>query len=257
LQLVRPASLVPSKIRDRLQRVAVLSGNMSQLTLAARLESMPPTPVAGDQLASTLWLMPDPNACLETYIAAASNRLPDRLGTLVTFPSLMDPSLVQAPHATMWANSFVAARLDGGWDAQRAHCSDLVWNTIEACMPGVRGRSTNEVLTTQADLERLTGASNPGNHIAPIPSQMFRDRPARGLANRRTPIDGIYLTGAGTHPGGGVSGASGRATALAVLDDVRPTSRIARTRDSVRAVRSQLEMSGNAWKAARRAGRPG
>jgi beta-carotene ketolase (CrtO type) len=256
LQLIRPESIVPSRVRDRMHEVEVLSGNISQLTLAAALDGLPPTALADDQLASTLWLMPEPDACLDTYTAAASNRLPDRLGTLLTFPSLMDPSLVPAPQATMWANSFVAARLDGdGWSEQRGRCSDLVWSTIEACIPGVRERSTDEALTTPADLERLTGALNPGNHIAPIPSQMLRDRPGRGLANRRTPIAGIYLTGAGTHPGGGVSGASGRATAVAVLDDIRPRPRTTRARQSVRALTNQLTAGGRAWKAAHHANR--
>lgn len=257
LQLVRPASLVPPKIRGRTQEVEVLSGNMSQLTLTATLDGLPASSLTNTQLASTLWLMPEPDACLDTYTAAASNRLPDRLGTLLTFPSVMDPSLVTPPHATMWVNSFVAARLDGGgWNQQqRDRCIDLVWATIEACLPGTRRRSTGEVLTTPADLERLTGALNPGNHIASIPSQMLRDRPARGLANRRTPIDGIYLTGAGTHPGGGVSGASGRATALAIIADLRSRSRVTQTRESARAVARQLAMSREAWQAARRAGR--
>jgi beta-carotene ketolase (CrtO type) len=257
LQLIRPASLVPTKVRGQMRDVEVLAGNMSQLTLAATLDGLPASALTDTQLSSTLWLMPDPDSCLDTYTAAASNHLPDRLGTLLTFPSLMDPSLVTPPQVTMWANSFVAARLDGGWAAQRSHCIDLVWATIEACLPGTRQRSTGEVLTTPADLERLTGALSPGNHIAPIPSQMLRDRPARGLANRRTPIDGIYLTGAGTHPGGGVSGASGRATALAVLADIRPQSTVTRIGGSIRSVAHQLAMSGKAWQTVRRTGRLG
>jgi hypothetical protein len=80
----------------------------------------------------------------------------------------------------------------------------------------------HEVLTTPDDLTAFTGADNPGSHVAPIPSQTLGSRPVRGFANYRTPIDGIFLTGAGTHPGGGVSGASGRACAQAVLRSFGP-----------------------------------
>jgi phytoene dehydrogenase-like protein len=51
--------------------------------------------------------------------------------------------------------------------------------------------------------------------------QMFMFRPLPEFSGYRTPIDGLYLTGAGTHPGGGVSGASGRNTASTVLSDLR------------------------------------
>ena len=54
---------------------------------------------------------------------------------------------------------------------------------------------------------------------------MFMFRPLPELSQYRTPIEGLYLTGASTHPGGGVSGASGRSAASAVLADLRPRER--------------------------------
>src|SRR5437868_14040728 len=62
-------------------------------------------------------------------------------------------------------------------------------------------------------------------HIDMSLDQMFMFRPLPELSQYRTPIEGLYLTGASTHPGGGVSGASGRSAASAVLSDMRPRER--------------------------------
>ncbi len=56
-------------------------------------------------------------------------------------------------------------------------------------------------------------------HLEMSLDQMFAFRPTPALSRYRTPIAGLYLTGASTHPGGGVFGASGRAAARAVLKD--------------------------------------
>jgi phytoene dehydrogenase-like protein len=252
LELLQPADLLPTPVAERLRRATVLVGNVSQLTLAAVLDGMPTNAIDPEYLASTLWLLPDPATHAHAYEAARDRRLPDRIGTLLTFPSLMDPSLASGGLHTMWANSFVAADLAGGWEAVRDACADVVWRTIEHCLPGSRHRALGEVLTTPADLERYTGAANPGNHVAPIPEQMLRDRPARGLG-WRTPIPGFYLTGAGTHPGGGVSGVSGRATARAVIADLQ-SNVVGRAWNSSRAIAGQLAKGVTAWRQARAIG---
>jgi len=69
----------------------------------------------------------------------------------------------------------------------------------------------------------MTGAENAGGHVAPLPSQTLGSRPVWRCGNYATPIDGIFLTGAGTHPGSSVSGAPGRACADAVLRALGPT----------------------------------
>lgn len=62
-------------------------------------------------------------------------------------------------------------------------------------------------------------------HIDMSLDQMFMFRPLPWLSQYKTPIDGLYLTGASTHPGGGVSGASGRSAALIVTSDLQPKER--------------------------------
>ncbi len=79
------------------------------------------------------------------------------------------------------------------------------------------------------DLERRLGLLR-GNvmHVEMDFDQMFLYRPLPELARYRTPIENLYLTGASTHPGGGVFAASGRNTARVVLEDVQGGHRIAR-----------------------------
>jgi phytoene dehydrogenase-like protein len=57
------------------------------------------------------------------------------------------------------------------------------------------------------------------------PDQLYWSRPARGYAQYRGPVDGLYMCGSSTHPGGGVSGAPGHNAARAVLDDARRAER--------------------------------
>ena len=90
------------------------------------------------------------------------------------------------------------------------------------------------------DLERVLGLT--GGHALHgemSPDQLFMNRPVRGYADYRTPIAGLYLCGAGTHPGGGVSGANGRNCATEALRDLRRGSRWPRGRDD----RKQMTMT--------------
>ena len=91
------------------------------------------------------------------------------------------------------------------------------------------------------DMERLLGIS--GGH--PLhgdmgSDQLFALRPVPGYGGYRTPVEGLYLCGAGTHPGGGVTGANGRNCAREVLRDVRRARRSAAARRTARQVSSRF-----------------
>jgi beta-carotene ketolase (CrtO type) len=77
------------------------------------------------------------------------------------------------------------------------------------------------VLTSPLDWHRRTGSirANP-NHLDMSVDQILGYRPTRALSQYRTPIASLYLTGSGTHPGGGVSGNPGYNTARVVLQDL-------------------------------------
>ncbi|MGI9031213.1 MAG: phytoene desaturase family protein [Ilumatobacteraceae bacterium] len=208
------------RARRRIEDVREVVDNVSQLTLAAAIDDASRLPSVGrpELDAGTFWLLPTPAAATEAYEAALLRRLARTPSTLVTFPSVADPSAAPPGGATMWANSFTARVLyDRPWAASVDDASDAVWRTIDSCLPGVRAGVRHEVLTTPDDMFKHNGAENAGNHVAPIPAQLLGARPAPGFGHA-TPIDGIYLTGAGTHPGGGISGAPGRTCARTILD---------------------------------------
>jgi phytoene dehydrogenase-like protein len=109
--------------------------------------------------------------------------------------------------------------LDGGWtDARRDAFGDAVVDTLAEYAPNLKGAILHRQVVTPADIERVVGISE-GNifHGELSLQQMFFLRPVPAWARYRTPIDGLYQCGSGTHPGGGVMGAPGRNAALAIL----------------------------------------
>ncbi len=111
---------------------------------------------------------------------------------------------------------------DGDWDAEREPLGDLVVRTLETAAPGISSLVVAREVLTPLDLERELGL--PGGHPLHLEAgldQWFAWRPLLGFARHRMPLDGLYLCGAGAHPGGGVTGLPGRGAARAVLRDLR------------------------------------
>ncbi len=119
----------------------------------------------------------------------------------------------------------------GTWDDYRDEFTTKVINILSDYSPGIRDRIIGTHTITPLDLEREYAL--PGGNIfhgAMTLGQLYSSRPVPGYESYRSPIPGLYLCGAGTHPGGGVMGAPGYNAARAVLADEgnggwRPTSR--------------------------------
>jgi len=129
---------------------------------------------------------------------------------------------------------------EGDWDSQKEAWADKVLEDLFHFAPNLRDHIVQRFVITPQDLERdyyLTG----GNifHGAMFLSQLFSSRPVPQLASYRTPVEGYYLCGAGTHPGGGVMGAPGHNAAHAVLADQGVT--VARTASPNRANKGFVE----------------
>ena len=116
----------------------------------------------------------------------------------------------------------------GSWDEHRDAVADRAIATLDGYMPGLQNSIIARQVLSPVDLESLLGIS--GGHALHGDmsfDQLFTLRPVRGHADYRTPIRDLYLCGAGTHPGGGVSGANGRNCAREVIRDARgPASRL-------------------------------
>jgi phytoene dehydrogenase-like protein len=108
----------------------------------------------------------------------------------------------------------------GTWDERRDELLRKVLVRIERSAPGFGGTVEAAHVLTPLDLERTYGLTE-GNifHGDLDIGQLFSMRPVPAWSRYRTPIDGLYLGGAGAHPGGGVTGAPGYGAAHAVLKD--------------------------------------
>lgn len=107
----------------------------------------------------------------------------------------------------------------GTWDDLREEVGELLIDAVTEYAPNFRSAIQQWHLLTPLDLERRVGLTD-GNihHLDMIPSQLFAARPLAGWADYRTPIPGLWLCGAGTHPGGEVSGMPGHNAAHALLE---------------------------------------
>ncbi|XP_072280932.1 pyridine nucleotide-disulfide oxidoreductase domain-containing protein 2 [Pyxicephalus adspersus] len=101
----------------------------------------------------------------------------------------------------------------------------ILFDWIEKYAPGFKSSVIGRDVLTPPDLERIFGL--PGGNIfhgSMSLDQLYFARPGPGFSNYRSPIQGLYLCGSGSHPGGGVMGASGRNAALVAMKDLKRTS---------------------------------
>ncbi|MGH7128720.1 MAG: phytoene desaturase family protein, partial [Planctomycetaceae bacterium] len=109
---------------------------------------------------------------------------------------------------------------DGDWHARRGELGDRVVELLGRYAPNVPDAIVARAVLTPLDLERTFGITE-GNifHGDLSLEQLFFMRPVPGFAHYSTPVAGLYLCGAGTHPGGGVTGAPGYNAAYRILKD--------------------------------------
>jgi phytoene dehydrogenase-like protein len=137
-------------------------------------------------------------------------------------PTLLDPGLAPAgQHVMSITAKFPPYHLrDSNWEAEREAYGDVVIDTLSEYAPAIRDNILHRRVLTPLDLETTYGLpeGNP-SHGEMTLDQFFHMRPIPGHARYRTPIPGLYLCGAGCHPGGGVTGIPGHNAAHAILSD--------------------------------------
>jgi phytoene dehydrogenase-like protein len=146
----------------------------------------------------------------------------------ITIPSIQDPSLCPAGRHVMSVYvQFAPHKLAGGasWDTMRDQLATTVIRTLERYSPGIWNAIEHRQVLTPADLEEKYGFTH--GHILhgdPALDQLFTMRPLLGWAQYRTPIDGLFMCGAGTHPGGGLTGLPGRNAAREIAKWMKASS---------------------------------
>jgi phytoene dehydrogenase-like protein len=169
-------------------------------------------------------LVPTLEAAQRIYERHRTGEIPDDLWVDCVTATNVDDSL--APPGVHVMTAFVQyvpyALREGTWDDRRDELVRKVVDTIEAYAPGFRPTIEVAHALTPLDLERTYGLTE-GNifHGDLRIGQLFSMRPVPEWSRYRTPVDGLYLCGAGAHPGGGVTGAPGYGAAHAVLRDLR------------------------------------
>jgi phytoene dehydrogenase-like protein len=142
----------------------------------------------------------------------------------VVIPSMIDPGMAPpGKHVMSIFVQYAPFELTGGWtDAKREAFGDAVVATLARYAPNLPSLILHRQVLTPFDIERITGLTEGNIFQGELAlQQLFFLRPVPRWAKYRTPIEGYWQCGAGTHPGGGIMGASGRLAALEILASSR------------------------------------
>jgi phytoene dehydrogenase-like protein len=220
---------VPSEILDRVRAYRCDGASLKMNLALAELPRLRDRSVEdAEHLLRGLIQITKPLADLDRDQALAREGEPAPQAHIeLCVPSLHDPSLApEGRHVvTVGVRSQPYRLRDAAWDGLRDTVADRVVAQLGEVFPNLPGSVLHREVLTPLDLERrlaLTGGHHLHGDMAP--DQLLFLRPVRGAGGYRTPIRGLFLCGAGTHPGGGVTGANGRNCAREVLRDARARS---------------------------------
>lgn len=203
------------------KRVANIRANGNAAKLHLALDELPT--IAGlprSSFADRLVIAPD-----EHYVERAFN--PAKYGEFstqpvfeITFPSVRDETLAPAgKHVMSAVVQYVPYELRAGWDeSARAALLRAIFDVLADYAPQLEQHVTDSELLTPVDIEREFHIGGGHWHHGELTLDQFLFvRPCGGAAQYRMPIDGLFLCGAGAHPGGGVNGAAGRNAARSII----------------------------------------
>jgi beta-carotene ketolase (CrtO type) len=250
--LLELVDAVPPWLVAEAGRIHVGRRNVTELKVDAVLAAMPPLPgPAGFDRA--FQLSANTTTDLERAFAAiALGELPERPPLMLAFPSALEEGWAPPGRAALWLSTFVPWRPAAGpWDAAALErAADHAWRTAERAL-GTALEPVERHLTGPREWVARTGSpmANP-NHAEMSLDQLLSFRPSPSLSGYRVPpIGGLFLTGAGTHPGGGVTGLPGRNAAAVVLAGLAGTGGVAAR---ARRLRRRLALARDAARALRR-----
>ncbi len=137
----------------------------------------------------------------------------------ITLPSLNDSTLAPAGACVLSATvQYAPYALKEGWASGKKKFLEAILTTLDAYAPGIRKTVLHTELLTPVDIEeRFRMPGGHWHHGELQADQMLMSRPAFGAESYGTPVDGLFLAGSGSHPGGGISGTPGMNAARRVL----------------------------------------
>lgn len=240
LQLIDPsdANDADPDLRERLDR-RIVNNNETILKIDCALSEAPRFEHhqhQDDYLIGSVLIADSVKQVETAHHDPSMGKIPDADPSMyVVVPTMLDPSMAPEGKHTMWIEFFAPYRIEGlegtgmhetGWtDELKNKVADRVIDKLAEYAPNVKQSIIARRVESPAELGERLGAYN-GNyyHIDMSLEQMLLFRPLPELANYTTPIEGLYLTGAGTHPGGSISGMPGRNCARVFLRTQQPVA---------------------------------
>ncbi|MFA9400313.1 MAG: phytoene desaturase family protein [Acidobacteriota bacterium] len=239
---------LPAKLVSEVERIHFSQHNVSELKVDAVIDQVPRVNGPDGMERAFMLSANTGRDIVRAFASLGKGELPDRPPVMIAFPSTLESGWAPEGKGVAWLSTFVPWEPEGGpWSTGLLEeAADLTWRTAEKAL-GYEMTASDRTLT--GPLEWVERHGNPGanpNHIEMSIDQLMAMRPSPSLSGYRTPVDGLYLTGAGTHPGGGITGVPGRNTAGIVMEDLglRKRSRMdglraraAMLKDALRATR--------------------
>ena len=215
---------LPSDLVDGVRRYK-FRGSSGKVNLAlAGLPDFTCLPGNGPHLRGAISISPTVDYLERAYDDAKYGEFSRHPYMDIVIPSMIDPGMAPpGKHVMSIFVQYAPYALNGGWsDARREAFGDAVVKTLAQYAPNIESLILHRQVLTPADIERITGLSEGNIFQGELAlQQLFFLRPVPAWARYRTPIHGYWQCGAGTHPGGGIMGASGRLAALEILRNGR------------------------------------
>ena len=222
-RLVDPG-LLPADLLDGVRRYK-FRGSSGKVNLAlAGLPDFKCLPGPGSHLRGAISISPSVEYLERAYDDAKYGEFSRHPYMDIVIPSMIDPGMAPpGKHVMSVFVQYAPYHLNGGWtDAKREAFGDAVVKTLARYAPNIESLILHRQVLTPADIERITGLSEGNIFQGELAlQQLFFLRPVPAWAKYRTPIRGYWQCGAGTHPGGGIMGASGRLAAVEILRNSR------------------------------------
>jgi phytoene dehydrogenase-like protein len=222
--LIAPTDL-PAEFRTRIARYRNGSGTFRMNVALSELPDFTCLPgrTVAEHHQSGIVIAPSLDYMDEAYRDAKTSGWSRKPIVEMLIPSTLDDSLAPPGQhvASLFCQQFAPLLPEGrSWDDVREAAADLIIDTVNDWAPNFKASVLGRMILSPLDLERkfgLTGGDIMHGHLSL--DQLWAARPLLGNASHRAPIKGLYMCGAGTHPGGGVSGNPGRNAAREILRD--------------------------------------
>jgi phytoene dehydrogenase-like protein len=220
------AEHLPAEVAEAVGAIDYASASLKINLALDRLPDFTARPgaAAGPQHRGTIHLCPSLDYMERAFADAVAGRPSAEPIIEATIPSVVDPSVAPpGRHLMSMFVQYAPYRLaEGAWATERERFADRCVALMDRYAPGFAASVLHREVLTPPDLEARFGLTGGNIFQGAMPlSQLAFMRPVPGWADYRTPVGGLYLCGAATHPGGGVMGACGLNAAREILRDVR------------------------------------